>query len=62
MLWYNIIDKLLPILNEENFDYGMDFAYFALVILLVLENAYGKKAMTFGYISPYTLLILIIEI
>ena len=44
---------------EENFDYGMDFAYFALVILLVLENAYGKKAMTFGYISPYTLLILI---
>ena len=44
---------------NDNFDWGMDLAYFGVLILLVLEKAYGKKAMTFGYISPYTLLILI---
>ena len=33
------------------------FIYSLSIICLSLANAYGKKAMTFGYISPYSLLI-----
>lgn len=31
--------------------------YFLYCIFIVIENTYGKKAMIYGYISPYTLLI-----
>ena len=44
---------------DDDFDFTLDLAYFGVLLLIVLENAYGKKAMIFGYISPYTLLLLI---
>ena len=44
---------------EKYFGWPLDMLYFVLYIFLVLEYAYGKKAMIYGYISPYTLLILI---
>ena len=44
---------------DNNFDFTYDFAYLGLLTLVVMENAFGKKAMIFGYISPYTLLLLI---
>ena len=58
----NIIDFfILFVLDniDDNFDYSYDFAYLGLLTLVVMENAFGKKAMIFGYISPYTLLLLI---
>ena len=44
---------------EGFLELGLDLAYPIILLFLVLENAFGKKAMIFGYISPYTLLILI---
>ena len=47
---------ILDILNNS-FTWDFILAYSFANMLLVLENTYGKKAMIFGYISPYTLLI-----
>ena len=46
-------------IKEDNFDVAYDPAYFAVLALINLENIFGKKAMIFGYISPYALLFLI---
>ena len=35
---------------DDDFDFTLDLAYFGVLLLIVLENAYGKKAMIFGYI------------
>ena len=51
IITFDIIDKF--------FGWPFDMLYFVLYLFLVLEYAYGKKAMIYGYISPYTLLILI---
>ena len=57
----SIVFIVLLILDivEESFDWAYDPAYFAVLALINLENIFGKKAMIFGYISPYALLFLI---
>ena len=42
---------------KKSIYWGYIFMYVITLVFLVLENAYGKKAMVFGYVSPYTLLI-----
>ena len=49
------LDIIYEIIDEWHFE----FCYLLILLFLVLENTFGKKAMIFGYISPYTLLILI---
>ena len=49
----------LDIIDEMITEWHYEFCYLLILLFLVLENTFGKKAMIFGYISPYTLLILI---
>ena len=51
-----IILYIFDIIDEE-FDLLSSLLYFVYLSFLALENAYGKKAMLYGYISPFSLLI-----
>ena len=56
-----IICMILIVLDiiADIIEWEFEFGYLLILSLLVLENTFGKKAMIFGYISPFTLLILI---
>ena len=49
LLLFDFLDIELEFLNV--------FIYDLYILFLALENAYGKKAMMYGYISPFSLLI-----
>ena len=51
-----IILYIFDIIDEE-FDLLSSLLYFVYLSFLALENSYGKKAMMYGYISPFSLLI-----
>ena len=52
-----IIIFIIDIIDSKNHDRLFILFFSLYCIFLVLENTFGKKAMLYGYISPYTLLI-----